>query len=139
MTNDVEHLRLLSLFHYVVGGLAALFSLFPLIHLFMGVAIVTGGPDEGSSEPAARLVGWFFILLASAMIAAGLAFATSMVLAGRFLARHVYYTFCLVMAALECIFVPLGTVLGIFTILALQRPTVKEMFGQTAPSQRASS
>jgi hypothetical protein len=28
MTRDEEHLRLLSIFHYVVGGLAGLFALF---------------------------------------------------------------------------------------------------------------
>ena len=40
--NDVEHLRLLSVFHYVVGGLAALFALLPSVHLIMGIAMVTG-------------------------------------------------------------------------------------------------
>ncbi len=33
MDQDLEHLRLLSLFHYVVGGIAALFGCFPFIHL----------------------------------------------------------------------------------------------------------
>ena len=37
---DAEHLRLLSIFHYVVAGLMALWACFPLIHLFMGVALV---------------------------------------------------------------------------------------------------
>src|SRR5260370_41390118 len=31
MNQDAEHLRLLAIFHYVVAGLAALFSLFPLL------------------------------------------------------------------------------------------------------------
>jgi uncharacterized membrane protein YuzA (DUF378 family) len=31
MNQDAEHLRLLSIFHYIVGGLAALFSFFPLL------------------------------------------------------------------------------------------------------------
>jgi hypothetical protein len=78
-------------------------------------------------------LGWFFIVLASAMIVAGIAFGVSVILAGRFLARRVYYTFCFVMAALECIFVPFGTILGVFTIVVLQRPTVKEMF--TSPNR----
>jgi hypothetical protein len=30
---DYEHLRLLSIFHYVVGGITAVCSLFPLIHV----------------------------------------------------------------------------------------------------------
>jgi hypothetical protein len=131
MNNDAEHLRLLSIFHFVVGGLAALFALLPAMHLFMGIAMVSGRFDEGPNQTEARFFGWFFIIVASAMIVAGLAFATSMILAGRFLAQRVYYTFCLVVAALECVFVPFGTVLGVFTIVVLQRPTVKEMFGMT--------
>ena len=54
-----------------------------------------------------------------------------MICAGRFLAQRAYYTFCFVVAALECVFVPFGTVLGVFTIVVLQRPAVKEMFGMT--------
>ncbi len=30
---DLEHLRLLSIFHYVVGGILALFSCFPILVL----------------------------------------------------------------------------------------------------------
>jgi hypothetical protein len=32
VSQDLEHLKLLSIFHYVVGGMAAMFSLFPVIH-----------------------------------------------------------------------------------------------------------
>jgi hypothetical protein len=31
MNQDKEHLRLLAIFHYVVAGLAALLSFFPLL------------------------------------------------------------------------------------------------------------
>jgi hypothetical protein len=32
MANDEQNLKLLSIFHYVVGGIMALFSCFPIIH-----------------------------------------------------------------------------------------------------------
>src|SRR6266550_305048 len=35
MNQDIEQLRLLAIFHYVVAGLAALFSLFPLQTLYL--------------------------------------------------------------------------------------------------------
>ena len=128
MTDDVEHLRLLSIFHYVVGGLLGLFALFPVLHLMIGIGMLTGRLADMRSEPDARMVASLFIGIASVMIAFGLTFAVSVILAGRFLARRVYYTFCFVMAAIECIFMPFGTVLGVFTIIVLQRPTVKQMF-----------
>ena len=128
MDNDLEHLRLLSIFHYVVAGLAALFSLFPILHLTMGFMMATGRFGD-SDEPAMRVFGWAFVFIAGAMITAGLTYAACMVVAGRSLAAHVRYTFCFVMAAISCAFIPFGTVLGVFTLLVLLRPAVKQLFG----------
>jgi len=33
-------------------------------------------------------------------------------------------------AAVECIFMPFGTVLGVFTIIVLNRPSIKALFQQ---------
>ena len=123
---NLEHLRLLAIFHYIVGGLAGLFSLFPVIHLVMGVAMVTGRMDAPDQDGV--LFGWLFILFAAGMIIFGLSFAVCLVLAGRFLSRRVHYTFCFVMAALACMFFPFGTVLGIFTIIVLSRTGVRDLF-----------
>ena len=130
---DLEHLRLLSIFHYIVGGLAALFSLFPVIHLAMGIAIVTGRMSDASDEPTAMAMGWFFIVMAVGAIAVGMSFAVCLILAGRFLTQRVHYTFCFIIAALACAFVPFGTILGVFTIIVLVRPGVKEMFARPGP------
>jgi hypothetical protein len=130
MDTDAEHLRLLSIFHYVVGGLVGLLSLLPLLHMFIGIMMVTGRFEQDAPDEA-RLFGWFFIVVAALAIVVGFSCAIAIVLTGRFLARRVYYTFCLVMAAVECLFVPIGTVLGVFTILVLQRPTVRAMFGKS--------
>ena len=39
------------------------------------------------------------------------------------------FDFCLVVAGIECLLIPLGTVLGVFTILVLLRPGTKTLFG----------
>jgi hypothetical protein len=126
---DGEHLKLLSIFHYVVGGLAAFFACIPLIHLAMGLFMIIAPGKFGptSNQPPAFL-GWFLVLVASFFIVAGWTFALLVVFAGRFIARRKHHTFCFVMACVECIFIPFGTVLGAFTILVLMRPSVKEMF-----------
>jgi hypothetical protein len=50
--------------------------------------------------------------------------------AGRSLARRKRYLFCLIVAGTMCVMCnPLGTVLGVFTIVVLLRPSVKELFG----------
>jgi hypothetical protein len=131
MTQDDEQLRLLSLFHYIVAGLAGLFSLFPVIHLDMGLFLVFAPKTfwtDNHGQPPPNFFGWFFVIFASIFITIGLVFASFILTAGRFLAKRKHYTFCLVMAAIECNFVPFGTVLGVFTIIVLNRESVKQLF-----------
>ena len=128
MSQDEEQLMLLSIFHYVVAGLAALFALLPLIHLVIGLAMVTGRIDGG--DKIAELMGWLFVVFAGVWIIAGLVFSVLLVVSGRNLVRHQHHMFCLVMAALACMFIPFGTVLGVFTIILLMRDSVKILFGK---------
>lgn len=123
---DRQHLDLLGIFHYVVAALMALFSLFPVIHLVLGVAMVTGKLEPG--DPGAAIAGWFFIAFAGAFILCGFTVAVLTALAGRFLRQRRRYTFCLVIAAIECLFMPFGTVLGVFTLVVLARTGVRDMF-----------
>lgn len=125
---DLEHLKILSIFHYVVAGLVALFACIPLIHLAVGVAMAAGWKDMGDQDPMAHWMGWFFIVIASVLIASGWAFATCIALAGRFLSQRRRYTFCLVVAGISCMFFPFGTALGVFTLILLLREHVKAEF-----------
>ena len=135
LTGDEEYLRLLAIFHYVVAGMAALFSLFPVFHLLFGLFMILGQsrfPSNGG--PPIAFMGLFFVVFALTFIALGLTFAAFVFVTGRFLAHRKHYTFCLVMAAVECIFMPFGTVLGVFTIITLVRDTVKRLFGTSPPA-----
>ncbi|GAB3103904.1 hypothetical protein [Lysobacter terrae] len=128
---DRQHLDLLGIFHYVVAGLGALFSLFPVIHLVIGLAMVTGHMNDlhaKPGEPDPALFGWFFVAFAGVFIACGLTFSALLAYAGRCLRQRRRYTFCLVMAAISCAFMPFGTVLGIFTLIVLTKPAVKPSF-----------
>jgi len=130
MSTDIENLRLLAVFHYVVAGLAGLFSLFPLFHVTMGVLLVAGKLGDPNEQSADRLFGTLFIIMGICMLVIGFAYAACMALAGRYLTHHRNYIFCLVMAALSCAFFPFGTVLGVFTIMVLQKDSVRQLFGR---------
>lgn len=106
--------------------------MFPLIHLAIGIGMVTGSFASASKDPSAHLMGWFFIAFAGVWMICGAAFAVCLFIAARCLSRHTRYVFCLVMAGIECIFMPFGTVLGIFTIIVLLRESVKTLFGRTS-------
>jgi len=126
MNRDLEHLRLLSIFHYVAAGMAALVACIPFLHFFMGLAMATGAFGDADAE--ARPVGFVIMAVALVFIVLGWALAALMAFAGRSLAHKKRYTFCLVMGGVECLFMPVGTVLGVFTIIVLVRDSVKELF-----------
>ncbi|MGA9751578.1 MAG: hypothetical protein WBS54_07295 [Acidobacteriota bacterium] len=128
MTQDDQYLRLLSIFHYVVAGIAALFSLVPTIHIAVGIGLVSGAFTDPREPFPFALVGWFLIAFGSIFIMCGFTFAVCLFLAGRFLNQRRRYLFCLVMAGVACMFMPFGTVLGIFTIVMLLKENVKGQF-----------
>jgi hypothetical protein len=138
MNEDLQYLKLLSIFHYVVGGLAALFACFPVIYIVIGIlAVYAPGTMDSEGDALPALFGWIFIIIGAGLIVLGWAFAVCIICAGRYLARQVHYMFCMVIAAIECIFMPFGTVLGVFTIVVLTKSFVKKMFEQgTAPKPK---
>ncbi len=134
MNHDKEHSRLLAIFHYVVAGLAALFSFFPLLYTTVGAIFIFaarhGTPKPGEELPP-EFLGWIFVVLGLLLFLLGVAMAICILIAGRCLSRRKHYTFALVMACIECLFIPFGTILGVFTIIALSRESVKELFAAT--------
>ena len=128
MTQDEQQLNLLGIFHYIVGGISALFACIPMIHLAMGIAMLSGAMGEGPDAPP-KVLGWGFTIMAAIFILAGWTLAGFIIAAGKRLQQHRSWMFCLVIAGLECIFMPFGTVLGVFTIIVLMRESVKELFG----------
>jgi hypothetical protein len=131
MDRDHEHIKLLAIFHYVAAGMAAFFACIPFLHFFMGLALATGVFPDTDQE--ARTVGIGLMVFAGFLILLGWTFAAFVAFAGRSLQTRRRYTFCLVMAGIECLFMPVGTVLGVFTIIVLLRDEVKAMFGFPGP------
>jgi hypothetical protein len=131
MSQDREHLQLLAIFHYVVAGLAALFSFFPLLYTTVGVIFIFAA-RHGTAKPGEELppefLGWIFTVIGSALFLTGIAMAICILIAGRSLALRKRYLFVLVMACIECLFLPFGTILGVFTIIVLSRESVKGLF-----------
>jgi ABC-type branched-subunit amino acid transport system permease subunit len=131
MNQDREHLRLLAIFHYVVAGLAGLFSFFPLLYTTVG-AIFIFAARHGTAKPGEELppefLGWIFAVVGLLLFFLGIAMAICILLAGICLSRNRHYTFALVMACIECLFIPFGTILGVFTIIALSRESVRTLF-----------
>lgn len=122
---DLQQLNLLSIFYFIIGGLVGLSGCFFLMLPGLGISMLTGQLGEASD---AEFVGTVFTVVGvlSLCLMWGLALAT--IAAGYFLRQRRAWVFCMAMAGLNCLSVPLGTILGVATIMVLTRPSVKAMF-----------
>jgi hypothetical protein len=125
MKKDIEHLNLLAIFHYITAGLTLLLAVFPLIYVAVGVMFVMG-----AAQRAGVVYGWFFIVVGGGCALFLAASAVAIAIAGWSLARHKNRVFCFVVAGLLCLGAPLifPLILGIFTIVVLCRPSVRDLF-----------
>lgn len=139
---DEDNLRLLAIFHYFLGGLTILGASVFLIHFGMGLAMLLNPAwmtDKNGPPPA--FMGWMFTIMGGAAVSIGWTLGAFTIHAGRCLTRHKSYNLAFVLACLNCLHAPIGTALGVFTIIVLSRPSVKVLFGvpgavsPTYPSQ----
>ncbi|MBD3402960.1 hypothetical protein GF420_08690 [candidate division GN15 bacterium] len=134
-----RHIDLLGTFHYVLGALTALFACLPFLHIFIGISLLSGEflgePIDGTPPPDEFAV--IFIVMGLIAVALGWAMAIGMFVAGSKLRKRQSRTFCLVIAGLECLFFPFGTVLGVFTLVNLTQKSVIALFER--PRQTAGS
>ncbi len=122
---DAEHLKLLSIFHFVVGGLCLVGVAFLCLHfLIFHFVIMNPAMWQGKKEapPAEffQIFIWLYVFMGLVLVAG----AVLNILSGLFLGRQTHRVFSLVVAGLDCIQIPFGTVLGVFTIVVLLRDSV---------------
>jgi hypothetical protein len=135
---DEEHLKLLSLGYWVSGGFAALFSLFGLFYVAMGIGmsfVLSHAPETAgkASEPPPAFIGWIFAGIGSAIFLVMIAVALAKFWAARSLRRRKSRAFCMVIAAIGCLEFPYGTLLGVLTFIVLGRDSVKRLFAAPPP------
>lgn len=132
MNQDIDQIKTLGICTLVYSGISALFAFFPIFHLLIGISMLNGSFYNGNPPTETgfpiSIFALMFTILPAVMIFFGLAFAVALAISGYFLLKKRHYLYCMVMGAISCVFVPFGTVLGIFTIIVLQRPSVKELF-----------
>jgi len=131
MNKIEENIRLLAVFHYVFAALVAVVSLIPVIHIALGVVMLAAPQamcGENCKELPPEFLGWIFLGVGAFAMIFGLSFAAMVVLAGRYLSRRIHHTFCIAVAAVSCLFMPFGTVLGIFTLVTIMKPEAEALF-----------
>ena len=129
---DVQHLQLLSIFHFVVAGLAVAGIGFLALHYLMMHAFMSN-PEMWRNQKSGAvfapdqffaIFAWFYVAFGALLVLAAIA----NLLSGLFLRRRKFRMFSLVVGAINCIQVPVGTVLGVFTIVVLVRDSIRELY-----------
>jgi hypothetical protein len=127
-TQDRDHLKLLAIFHYIFAALGVCGLGFVGLHYTMMTSVMSmeGAKNRADAPPEAfmDIMIWFYVAMA-AMFFIGTALN---VLAARYLQARKHRTFCMVVAGLNVLQVPLGTLLGVFTLLVLARDSVRQAF-----------
>lgn len=130
MNKDLDHLKLLAVFHYVLAGFCIFPLLYGLFYVVIGIfagAMIASAPNSKDGPPAV-LFGGIFVVIGLIVAIVSLIIGFLFFKSGRNLSKQQSYTFCFVIACISCVFMPLGTILGVFTIIVLLRPSVKEIF-----------
>lgn len=121
---DVEHLRILVILHYVVAGLSVLGLGFLALHYLVFSFVM--GQQQGPAPPGEFL--WvfraFYVFAGGFMLVGGIL----NLLAASNLRERRRRTLTLVVAGLNCLQFPFGTALGVFTFIVLTRDSVREVF-----------
>ena len=137
---DQEHLRLLALFHYIAGGLTIAFSSLFIVHTLF-FSFLASHPQWATDPELQQLGALPFNLMRvlafvmGSLVILGIAFGIAQILSGRFIARRRYRGVSLLVAILNLLVIPYGTLLGVFTLLVLGRESVRALYRQS-PTQR---
>lgn len=135
---DADHLTLLSIFHFVVAGLALLGIPFLLLHFTFFHALFNDPKlwqDQKQGPPPPE----FFAIFKVFYLIFGMWFLVSSILnfiSGFCLRARKHRTFSLVVAGINCLHIPVGTVLGVFTIVVLVRDSVRDLYQANAGPAR---
>jgi gamma-glutamylcyclotransferase (GGCT)/AIG2-like uncharacterized protein YtfP len=122
---DAEHLRLLRIGYLISGGVNALWALFPMIHITIGILMLSGVFPK---EKDIWVPGLMFLIFGVGFATVFAAGAVLKLMTARALGRRSSRTFCMIAAGITAVGIPYGTALGVFTLIVLSRPSVAAMF-----------
>jgi hypothetical protein len=125
---DEQHLDLLSILFYVYAGFVGLTTVVMAGVAVTGLAIISSAGQHGSSAPPA-MFGAVFLVVFGGVALLFAAKTVVLILAGRAMGRRSGYVMAMVGACFCLINVPLGTALGVFALITLSRPGVRERLG----------
>jgi hypothetical protein len=128
---DEDQLGLLPVFYWVSAGVTMLVSLYFLIYVALGFAFVYL-PETSTTAATPAPVGWMFVGIGFVGFAVLMAIGVLKLMCGFWVRKRTHRIAVMVVAAISCLEVPYGTLVGVFTFLVLARPSVAARFDAVA-------
>ncbi len=126
MQNLEKKLRVLSKVFYIVGLLGIPASFVTPWAIMHRIKI------ESPPFPVPAILTAFAVLA----LLASLAMSVCVLVAARSIAEHRRRVFCIVMSGFLCLSVPIGTGIGVWALILLNDPAIREMFAASSPPRR---
>lgn len=127
-SQDESHLKLLSIFYYVMAALGAFALVAVLGMCVLLFGILGAGNAQGHGAPDAGELTVFAVMMGLSAVLSLVGSVLQLLTAQRLRQRR-SRGLCQFTAAITCLSFPLGTVLGVFTFIVLGRPSVRAAFG----------
>lgn len=125
-------LNQLALFFKICGYLMAAFSILFIVHLGFGIAMVTNPSAFESKNPNSSTMppgfGWLFLFAGLFAVGVGQLVGWSCVAASTWIKNREHYRRILILSGIICLWTPLGTLLGVYSLANLTKPEFKELF-----------
>ncbi len=125
---DVAQLDALSIGHFVYAALFGLVSLVVGAVLLAAMLATVGAASSRNGGPAAAAVVGVVDVVLGILVVLFLAKTALLAYSGLCIRKRRHRMLSVVMACLACFNIPLGTALGVFTLVVLSRPSVKAMY-----------
>ena len=128
MLTSTNNLNLFKTLYLVKGILTLFFSLFFIIYAFMGVFFSKMIEANDTNNDMPFNVGFIFLIIGIVGIIICVIFGILTLMVSKYLKEVKHYNFIFVIAILNCLTGILGIILGIFTLIELNKPEVKQLF-----------
>ena len=123
-----KNLKAIEVFHYVYGGLTCFAGFFVLLVVALGGFLNSDWMMEHSNEAPPSWVGSMISGIGMFLFLFVEAIGILNIYSGRCIAKRRNRTLSMVVAAFDCLSIPLGLILGIFTLVTLSDEEVRREY-----------
>lgn len=130
MNNTSNNLSTFRILFLIKGILTLCFSLFFLLYAGMGAFFSHIPEFTNGANPPPFNPGIIFLIIGIVGFIFTIILGTLTLITSKFIKDHKNYTFIFVMAIINGLTGVLGIILAVFTIIELNKPDVKVLFGK---------